>query len=56
MMTPKESFILIRQKYKTGVYSLKDMFYLVKIGTLTEEEFEDITTYYYEGLKETRGW
>ena len=55
-MEIKESFNLIRQKYKTGVYSLKDMFNFVKNKHLTEEEFEDITSYSYEGLKESRGW
>ena len=52
----RESYGLIRYKFKKGVYSLKQMCKLVEEGLLTEEEFKFITDYDYKGVKETRGW
>jgi len=47
----KESNDLIRHKYETGVYSLKQMIEFVEERTITEEEFHWITSYSYKGLK-----
>lgn len=42
--------------WEYGVYSLKDMFNLVKEGKISEEEFHEITRYNYQGIKKTREW
>jgi hypothetical protein len=52
----KESYDLIKRKYKEGVYSLEDVFKLVEKLWITKEDFQTITTYNYNGLKKSRGW
>lgn len=46
---------LIRFKYEAGVYDLNMMCQLVEDHNITKEEFHDITTYNYEGVKEKGG-
>ena len=54
-MAQQESYNLIRYKYEIGVYSLLKMLELVEIGWITKEQFHQITSYSYEGVKEMRG-
>jgi len=42
--------ILIQHKWIHGIYSLKDMISFVKDGTLTKEDFFEITRYNYDGI------
>ena len=52
----KENEHIIKFKYDSGIYSLKYVFILVELGTITKEQFHYITTYDYDGVKEVRGW
>lgn len=52
----RESFALIKNKFESGIYSLKDMFDFVSKGWLTKRQFQWITSYNYDGLQKSRGW
>lgn len=45
-------FSVIKSKYKYGVYTIKDLIYLVENRKLTKDEFHYITTYNYDVIKE----
>lgn len=51
-----ENFYLISIKYDYGVYTLKDIFDMVKDGLINEYEFFQITRYSYQGIKQIKGW
>ena len=51
----QESYNLIRYKYEIGVYSLQKMVELVELGWITKEQFHQVTSYSYEGIKEIWG-
>lgn len=52
----KEQKFLLKYMWEYGVYSLHQMFNMVKEKKITEEEFHDITRYNYQGIKKTREW
>ena len=47
----KESFLLIKNKYEMGAYDLEDLLNMVENKIINKEEFFDITTFNYDGLK-----
>lgn len=47
---------LIKFYYKQGVYTLNELYYLVEINEITQEEFKEITSLDYEGIKKSRDW
>ena len=52
----KEQLFLLKYKWEYGVYSLKQIFDMVKENKITEEEFHEITRYNYQGIKKSREW
>jgi hypothetical protein len=46
---------LIEHFWNSGSYTIKDMINLVLEGTITEEEFHDITRYSFKGIIENSG-
>ena len=53
MKKKKDKNNLIRYKWETGVYGLKEMNQLVEQNVITKEQFFDITRYHYnEELKQ----
>lgn len=55
-MDNKEKLYLFKVMWNYGVYSLKELFDLIKKEKMTEEEFHDITGYNYQGIKKSREW
>lgn len=51
-----ECYEIIRDKYNSKVYSLKQMVEFVDKGWLTKKQFQYITSYSYDALKKSRGW
>ena len=47
-----ESLTIIKYKWETGVYGLKEMSKLVQLKKISEDEFFKITGYSYKGLHE----
>ena len=45
-----ESFDIIKYKWQSGVYGLKEMIDLVNTNTITQEQFSIITGYDYYGI------
>ena len=43
---------LIKYKWEQGVYGIKDMVSLVEIGTITSENFKEITRKDYKAIRE----
>lgn len=54
MRYKKEKNTLIKYKWETGAYGIKEMKQLVKDGIITENQFFDITRYYYNGIQENK--
>lgn len=54
-MEYQESFELIRHKYFSGVYSLKEMIEFVEKKWITAEQFHSITSYSYKGVTKKEG-
>lgn len=52
----KEKLYLLKSMWEDGVYSLHQIFDMVKENRITKEEFHDITRYNYQGIKKTREW
>lgn len=50
-MIIKESLESIRYKWEHGIYDRYVMIKLVNQGTITEEEFKEITREYYESAE-----
>lgn len=48
-----ESFSLIKYKWESGVYTLKEMIQLVKQQELSQQQFFDITRYNYNNIKQS---
>lgn len=48
-----ESFSLIKYKWESGVYTLKEMIQLVKQQELSQQQFFDITRYNYDNIKQS---
>lgn len=48
-----ESFSLIKYKWESGVYTLKEMIQLVKQQELSQQQFFDITRYDYNNIKQS---
>jgi hypothetical protein len=42
--------------YNFGIIDLREVFDLVSQGIISEEDFQRITRYNYEGIKISRGW
>lgn len=55
-MKQQDSKAIVASKYSEGVYSLYDVFKLVSIKYLTKEEFHQITSFNYDGVKQSMGW
>jgi hypothetical protein len=47
---------IIKKLYAIGAMNLKQVFDLTTVRTITKEQFHSITTYDYNGIKETKGW
>lgn len=41
---------LIKYKWESGIYNIKDMINLVKDNVLTKEKFFEITRFSYDGI------
>lgn len=52
----KDDLFNLRYKYEYGVFSLKDIFNMVKEKKINEEEFHIVTGYNYKGIKKSREW
>ena len=47
------SYDLIKCLFEYGVYSAKEVMWYVENGNITKDEFHFITSYNYDGLKES---
>lgn len=45
------NYNLIKYKWEHGVYKIKDMIQLVNNGTLSKQQFFEITRYDYYGIR-----
>lgn len=45
-----EDFLLIKYKWQSGVYTIKDMINFVKQGDIDKNQFFEITRLYYENI------
>lgn len=45
---------LIKYKWQHGIYKIEEMLQFVKTNQITIEEFEDITSLSYKGIKKER--
>lgn len=49
-----DNYFLVKYKFDMGAYSLDEMILMVEKKLITEEEFRSITSYHYQGIKESR--
>ena len=52
----KEKLYTLKYMWEYGAYSLHEIFDMVKENKITEEDFNEITRYNYQGIKKLREW